>query len=140
MNFSKVPQLLSIVRFAILASWLALTPIADAEDRGVIHDADGFVNVRAKPTADAPAIAQVKRGELTAPDDDAMADRYLIADEMLRAHGLHWYEISNWAADPSAASSDGSGVGFARRPAWHLAAVIALLVILAIGVALLLLR
>ncbi|MFG2086732.1 radical SAM family heme chaperone HemW [Spirillospora sp. NPDC048824] len=47
--------------------------------------------------------AQVRRGELTAPDDDAMADRYLIADEMLGAHGLHWYEISNWAADPGAA-------------------------------------
>ncbi|MEU8117252.1 radical SAM family heme chaperone HemW [Spirillospora sp. NPDC049024] len=47
--------------------------------------------------------AQVRRGELTAPDDDAMADRYLIADELLSAHGLHWYEISNWAADPRAA-------------------------------------
>ncbi|MFI0409791.1 radical SAM family heme chaperone HemW [Actinomadura sp. 3N508] len=47
--------------------------------------------------------AQVRRGELTAPDDDAMADRYLIADETLTAHGLHWYEISNWATDSSAA-------------------------------------
>lgn len=47
--------------------------------------------------------AQVRRGELTAPDDDAMADRYLIADEMLSGHGLHWYEISNWASDPAAA-------------------------------------
>lgn len=47
--------------------------------------------------------AQVRRGELTAPDDDAMADRYLIADETLSAHGLHWYEISNWAATPAAA-------------------------------------
>ncbi len=47
--------------------------------------------------------AQVRRGELTAPDDDAMADRYLIADEMLGGHGLHWYEISNWASDPVAA-------------------------------------
>ena len=47
--------------------------------------------------------AQVRRGELTAPDDDAMADRYLIADELLSGNGLHWYEISNWAADPRAA-------------------------------------
>ncbi|MGC4952557.1 radical SAM family heme chaperone HemW [Actinomadura citrea] len=47
--------------------------------------------------------AQVRRGELTAPDDDAMADRYLIAEELLSGHGLHWYEISNWAADPRAA-------------------------------------
>ncbi|TDC70372.1 coproporphyrinogen III oxidase [Actinomadura sp. GC306] len=46
--------------------------------------------------------AQVRRGELTAPDDDAMADRYLIADALLSAHGLHWYEISNWATGPDA--------------------------------------
>jgi putative oxygen-independent coproporphyrinogen III oxidase len=43
--------------------------------------------------------ARVRRGELAAPDDDAMADRYLMAEETLSAHGLNWYEISNWAAD-----------------------------------------
>ncbi|WP_242890430.1 radical SAM family heme chaperone HemW [Actinomadura litoris] len=47
--------------------------------------------------------AQVRRGELTPPDDDAMADRYLIADELLGAQGLRWYEISNWATGPDAA-------------------------------------
>ncbi|WP_030145218.1 radical SAM family heme chaperone HemW [Spirillospora albida] len=47
--------------------------------------------------------ARVRRGELTAPDDDAMADRYLMADELLGAHGLSWYEISNWATGPDAA-------------------------------------
>jgi oxygen-independent coproporphyrinogen-3 oxidase len=46
--------------------------------------------------------ARVRRGEIAAPDDDAMADRYLIADEMLSAAGLHWYELSNWAASESA--------------------------------------
>ncbi|MEU5878513.1 radical SAM family heme chaperone HemW [Spirillospora sp. NPDC047279] len=46
---------------------------------------------------------QVRRGELATPDDDAMADRYLLADELLSAHGLRWYEISNWAADDAAA-------------------------------------
>ena len=35
---------------------------------------------------------------MPAPDDDAMADRYLAADELLAAAGLAWYEISNWAA------------------------------------------
>jgi putative oxygen-independent coproporphyrinogen III oxidase len=45
--------------------------------------------------------ARVRRGELPAPDDDAMADRYLIADEVLTGHGLHWYEVSNWAATPA---------------------------------------
>src|SRR5579859_7046897 len=41
--------------------------------------------------------ARVRRGELPAPDDDVLADRYLIADEALTAAGLSWYEISNWA-------------------------------------------
>ena len=45
--------------------------------------------------------ARVRRGELPAPDDDVMADRYLIADEVLTAHGLSWYEVSNWAATPA---------------------------------------
>lgn len=46
--------------------------------------------------------ARIRRGELTAPDDDAMADRYLMADEMFGAAGLRWYEISNWAANEEA--------------------------------------
>jgi putative oxygen-independent coproporphyrinogen III oxidase len=45
---------------------------------------------------------RVRRGELAAPDDDAMADRYLAADATLGAHGLGWYEISNWAAGEEA--------------------------------------
>jgi oxygen-independent coproporphyrinogen-3 oxidase len=46
--------------------------------------------------------ARVRRGEIAAPDDDAMADRYLAADTLLSGTGLDWYEISNWAADPDA--------------------------------------
>ncbi|GAA4614036.1 radical SAM family heme chaperone HemW [Actinoallomurus liliacearum] len=46
--------------------------------------------------------AQVRRGQVAAPDDDAMADRYLATERSLSAHGLHWYEISNWAADEDA--------------------------------------
>jgi oxygen-independent coproporphyrinogen-3 oxidase len=42
--------------------------------------------------------ARVRRGELPAPDDDVLADRYLVADEVLSAAGYGWYEISNWAA------------------------------------------
>jgi oxygen-independent coproporphyrinogen-3 oxidase len=37
---------------------------------------------------------QVARGEVPAPDDDVLADRYLMADEALA--GLGWYEVSNW--------------------------------------------
>ena len=46
--------------------------------------------------------AKVRRGEMPAPDDDVLADRYLIADDMLRAAGLAWYEVSNWAASEGA--------------------------------------
>jgi putative oxygen-independent coproporphyrinogen III oxidase len=45
---------------------------------------------------------RIKRGEVPVPDDDAMADRYLAADEVLSAHGMAWYEISNWAAGDGA--------------------------------------
>jgi oxygen-independent coproporphyrinogen-3 oxidase len=37
---------------------------------------------------------QVARGELPAPDDDVLADRYLMAEEALAPLG--WYEVSNW--------------------------------------------
>jgi len=46
--------------------------------------------------------ARIRRGEIPAPDDDAMADRYLAADDLLSSAGLRWYEISNWAAGPGA--------------------------------------
>jgi oxygen-independent coproporphyrinogen-3 oxidase len=39
---------------------------------------------------------QVARGEVPMPDDDVLADRYLMADEALS--GLGWYEVSNWGA------------------------------------------
>jgi putative oxygen-independent coproporphyrinogen III oxidase len=45
---------------------------------------------------------KVRRGEIAPPDDDVLADRYLIADDMLSAAGLRWYEISNWARSPEA--------------------------------------
>ena len=41
--------------------------------------------------------AQIKRGELTMPDDDLMADMYLLVDQMCEVKGLTWYELSNWS-------------------------------------------
>jgi len=41
--------------------------------------------------------ARIRRGELPMPDDDVLADRYLMADARLGAAGLSWYEVSNWA-------------------------------------------
>ena len=37
---------------------------------------------------------QVARGQLPAPDDDVLADRYLLAEQALSPLG--WYEVSNW--------------------------------------------
>ena len=39
---------------------------------------------------------RVRRGELPMPDEDDLADKYLLADERLEAAGLGWYELSNW--------------------------------------------
>ncbi|GEN78544.1 radical SAM family heme chaperone HemW [Actinotalea fermentans] len=41
--------------------------------------------------------AQVRRGLLPAPDPDDEAAKYELADEVLSAAGLTWYEVSNWA-------------------------------------------
>ncbi|MFI6477423.1 radical SAM family heme chaperone HemW [Nonomuraea sp. NPDC050663] len=46
--------------------------------------------------------ARIKRGELPMPDDDAAADRYLMADELLSQAGFTWYEVSNWATSQEA--------------------------------------
>ncbi|MFT4288265.1 radical SAM family heme chaperone HemW [Nocardioides sp.] len=45
---------------------------------------------------------RVRRGELPAPCEDDLADKYLLADERLTAAGLRWYEVSNWATGPEA--------------------------------------
>jgi oxygen-independent coproporphyrinogen-3 oxidase len=49
---------------------------------------------------------RVKRGELPMPDEDDLADKYVLADDHLAAAGLHWYEVSNWSRD---AGDDGAG-------------------------------
>ncbi|HEX4016583.1 MAG TPA: radical SAM family heme chaperone HemW [Frankiaceae bacterium] len=40
---------------------------------------------------------QVRSGEVEAPDDDVLAGRYEVADELLSAAGYRWYEVSNWS-------------------------------------------
>lgn len=41
--------------------------------------------------------ARVRRGEVPLPDEDDLADKYELADSLLRHAGLEWYEVSNWA-------------------------------------------
>ncbi|MCU1656767.1 MAG: coproporphyrinogen oxidase [Pseudonocardiales bacterium] len=45
---------------------------------------------------------QVAQGVVPPPDDDVLADRYVMADELLRVAGFEWYEVSNWARSDAA--------------------------------------
>jgi putative oxygen-independent coproporphyrinogen III oxidase len=60
--------------------------------------------------------ARVRRGELPAPDDDVLADDYDVADDVLSAAGLDWYEVSNWARTPSDACRH--NLGYWRGDDW----------------------
>ncbi|HEX3286605.1 MAG TPA: radical SAM family heme chaperone HemW [Mycobacterium sp.] len=40
---------------------------------------------------------RVRRGELPPTDDDVLAQRYELADVLLRRAGFDWYEVSNWS-------------------------------------------
>jgi oxygen-independent coproporphyrinogen-3 oxidase len=65
--------------------------------------APDHVSAYALIVEDGTALARrIRRGELPAPDDDDLADKYLLADERLGAAGLGWYEVSNWARDDAA--------------------------------------
>ncbi len=44
-----------------------------------------------------PLDRRVAEGALAGPDDDDQAEKYELADEVLRAAGLGWYDISNRA-------------------------------------------
>ncbi|HEY9379034.1 MAG TPA: radical SAM family heme chaperone HemW, partial [Jiangellaceae bacterium] len=46
--------------------------------------------------------ARIRRGELPMPDDDGLADKYLLVDDLLKSAGFQWYEVSNWATSDSA--------------------------------------
>ncbi len=84
------------------------TPGETVEDWGRSLDAalacePDHVSAYALIVEDGTALARkVRRGTVPAPDDDDLADKYLLADERLTAAGLAWYELSNWARDDAA--------------------------------------
>ncbi|WNB89742.1 radical SAM family heme chaperone HemW [Glutamicibacter protophormiae] len=43
--------------------------------------------------------AQMRRGEVPRVDPDDQAEKYTLADAMLREVGFEWYEVSNWSRD-----------------------------------------
>ena len=67
-------------------------------DAGVDH-----VSAYSLIVEDGTALARrIRRGEMPGTVDDVLADRYeQVADRLARA-GFHWYEVSNFATDPSA--------------------------------------
>jgi oxygen-independent coproporphyrinogen-3 oxidase len=64
-----------------------------AIDAGVDH-VSGYALV----VEDGTALARrVRRGEIAAPDNDVLAQRYELLDARLSAAGFGWYEVSNWS-------------------------------------------
>ncbi len=59
---------------------------------------------------------RVRRGEVLGTDEDDLADKYALADELLEAAGYHWYEVSNWAR--SHQQSARHNVGYWRGHDW----------------------
>jgi putative oxygen-independent coproporphyrinogen III oxidase len=71
-------------------------------DTAVATGAD-HISAYALIVEDGTALARkVRSGDIPAPDDDVLADRYLQADDTLQANGFGWYEVSNWARSAEA--------------------------------------
>lgn len=67
--------------------------VGTAIGAGVDH-----VSAYALVVEDGTALARrVRRGEMAAPDDDVLAQRYELVDAALRDAGFDWYEVSNWS-------------------------------------------
>jgi putative oxygen-independent coproporphyrinogen III oxidase len=60
--------------------------------------------------------ARIRRGELSPPDDDDLADKYLIADQRLARAGYQAYEVSNWSTTSAARCRH--NLGFWRSDHW----------------------
>jgi len=66
--------------------------------------------------AGTPLARRVARGELGAPEEDDLAAKYEVADDVLTGAGLGWYEVSNWARTPQDACRH--NVGYWRGDDW----------------------
>lgn len=69
------------------------TSVNTALDLGVNHISAYALTVAPNTTMG----RRIAAGMLPTPDDDDEAAKYEIADALLSAAGLEWYEISNWA-------------------------------------------
>ncbi|MBP1136099.1 oxygen-independent coproporphyrinogen-3 oxidase [Arthrobacter sp. PvP023] len=103
---SRVPQVVQWARDAGLAVSLDLiygTPGESLEDwRYSLETALSYgpdhISAYALIVEDGTKLAaQIRRGEVPGIDDDDHAAKYELADELITAAGLAWYEVSNWA-------------------------------------------
>ncbi len=106
---ARVATVVEAARAAGLAVSLDLIYGADGESEqdwrtsveSAISLAPEHISAYALVVEAGTALARrISRGELTAPDDDDLAAKYELADDLLRAAGYHWYEVSNWARSP----------------------------------------
>jgi oxygen-independent coproporphyrinogen-3 oxidase len=62
---------------------------------------------------------QIRRGQLPEPDEDLQADKYELADAMLKAAGYGWYEVSNWAkTDESTDNRSDHNISYWQSQDW----------------------
>ena len=108
----RIPDVVRWARDAGLAVSLDLiygTPGETADDWRVSLDAvlaTGVDHVSAYALVVEPGTkmaVQVRRGELAPPTEEDQAAKYEIADQVLAAGDLRWYEVSNWARTPGQA-------------------------------------
>jgi putative oxygen-independent coproporphyrinogen III oxidase len=109
---SRVPQVVQWAREAGLAVSLDLiygTPgesLADWQfslETALSYEPD-HISAYALIVEDGTKLAaQMRRGEVPAIDDDDHAEKYELADRLITAAGLEWYEVSNWSRTPEQA-------------------------------------
>ncbi|MDF9750690.1 radical SAM family heme chaperone HemW [Arthrobacter sp. ES3-54] len=109
---SRVPEVVQWARDAGLAVSLDLiygTPGESLEDwrcslETALSYAPDHISAYALIVEDGTKLAaQIRRGEVPGIDDDDHAAKYELADELISAAGLTWYEVSNWSRTPGQA-------------------------------------
>ncbi|MBJ8346856.1 radical SAM family heme chaperone HemW [Antrihabitans sp. YC2-6] len=74
----------------------------DTSLEAVVSAGVDHVSAYALIVEDGTALSRrIRRGELSMPDDDVLADRYVRVDNALSKAGFTWYEVSNWAKTDS---------------------------------------
>lgn len=109
---SRVPQVVEWARAAGLSVSLDLiygTPGESLEDwrysleTALSYQPDHISAYALIVEAGTKLAAQIRRGEVPGIDDDDHAAKYELADELITASGLAWYEVSNWSRTPGQA-------------------------------------